>query len=133
MTHIGRGNAPVGLSTAAIVTKHLFVTLDASECSAVLTAVEIAGAGALIIGISADTSIAGGTVGVYMQDGDIRTLTVDGNAGAIAVGDRLKSDAAGKGVKTTTDTNEIGAIALAASTGATDKIPVMITKGTLAG
>jgi len=61
----------------------------------------------------------------------ISKLVVDGNAGAIACGDKLAADSAGKGVKTTTDLDDYGAIALEASTAAGDIISVLVVPGGL--
>lgn len=51
-----------------------------------------------------------------VRDLGISLVVTDGNAGAIAVGDWLTSDANGKAVKTTTDGNVVIGRALAAST-----------------
>lgn len=55
-------------------------------------------------------------------------LKVDGNAGAIAVGDPLTADTAGLGVKAIT-TNFYGAVAMEASTAAGDIIEVLVQRG----
>jgi len=133
MAHQGRSPVTYGFSTAAVVTKDTFVQLDSSECTDVLTAVEPAGAGAVIFGIASTTSVAGGSASVHTIEGSVVLLTVDGNAGAISVGSKLKADGSAQGVATTTDDEEVGAIALAASTTAGEKIPVMLTRYTLSG
>lgn len=51
---------------------------------------------------------------------------VDGNAAAIAPGDFLKSDTNGKGVKTTTDNDQVMARALEASSADGDIITVIL-------
>jgi len=79
-----------------------------------------------IIGILQDDPDTAGK-GALLGYGGISKLVVDGNAGAIAAGDRLTSDSEGKGVVTTTDTKTYGAIALEASTAAGDIIQVLIT------
>jgi len=61
----------------------------------------------------------------------VSKLYVDGNAGAIACGDKLSADTAGKGVKTTTNSDDYGAIALEASTAAGDLISVLVVPGGL--
>ena len=88
---------------------------------------------------SADEAI----IGVLQDDPDaeneaasvcvygISKLVVDGNASAIAPGDKLAADSAGKGVKTTTNTDDYGAIALEASTAAGDIISVLVVPGGL--
>ena len=83
---------------------------------------------AAIVGISQDDPDAAGE-GLTVGIGGISKLVVDGNAAAIAAGDQLTSDAAGKGIKTTTDTHFVGAVALGASTAAGDIIQVLITPG----
>lgn len=62
------------------------------------------------------------------NSGKISKLTVDGTS-AISVGSKLDTDAAGKGVVHTT--GHFFAIALEASTAATDVIPVILLSGTL--
>jgi len=86
------------------------------------------GATVMILGVIQDDPDAAGE-GVLLGVGGISKLVVDGNAGAIAAGDKLTSDAAGKGIKTTTDKNVYGAIALEASTAAGDIIQVLVTPG----
>ena len=58
-------------------------------------------------------------------------LIVDGNAGAIAVMNMLHPDNLGKGIKTVTDLDRVGALALEASTTAGDEISVMAVLYTL--
>ncbi len=113
---------------AASIAERLFVTKGAATGYAVE-----ANAGELLLGITLGaTNAAEEDVAVAM--GGIALLTVDGNAGAIAIGDRLIADNSGRGVKSTTDTAEVGAIADAASTTAGDVIPVYVTPArTLAG
>ena len=116
--------------TDASVGQYRFVQLDTSECTAAQTVVEQGGAGTKCFGITYETTAnANDHVGVNLSG--ICTLNVDGNAGAISVGSYLKSDADGQGVATTTDLAEIGAIALQASTTASENILVEIRKFTL--
>ncbi len=68
-------------------------------------------------GIAAD-----GTPINIFGPGDDQCQLVSG--GAIAIGDRLRSDAAGRGVATTTAGENVGAIALSAATGADQLITV---------
>ena len=56
-------------------------------------------------------------------------LVVDGNAAAIAAGDYLGSDAAGKGIKVTADHKWAGARAEEASTADGDVIEVTVLQG----
>src|SRR3990170_4925257 len=51
----------------------------------------------------------------------------------IAAGDKLTSDANGKGIKTTTDTHHVGAIALEAATNDGEIISVMLVNYKFAG
>lgn len=66
------------------------------------------------VGILQDTP-ASGQAGMVTLIGISRAVT-DGNAGAIACMDTLAPDANGKLVKTTTDNDEVCAVALQAST-----------------
>ena len=112
--------------------KYYFFNLDTSESTAAQIVVERAGANDQIFGISyEDTAAANRNIGLNISG--ICFLVVDGNAGAIAVGSYLKSDASGQGVATTTDTEEVGAVALEASTTAGEVILVEIRKFTYAG
>ncbi len=116
-------------ATAAAIAEHLFVTAD-STSDATKISVALSGAGEKIFGVSLQTTtVAADNIAVAI-DGVV-FLTVDGNAGAISIGDRLKSDANGLGVKTTTDTNEIGAVALQASTTDGEKIKVAVVPYTM--
>ena len=90
--------------------------------------VAMATATTVIDGILQDKPDAEGQ-GCLLAVGGYSKLVVDGNAAAIAVGDKLASDAAGKGVKTVTDTDDYGAIAQEASTAAGDIITVLVTPG----
>ena len=108
-----------------------FVQLDVSECDATQTVVEQGGAGTKVFGITYETTAAANrTVGVNLQG--ICSLDVDGSQTGITAGDYLKSDATGKGVKSSTDTDEVGAVALEDSAAA-NTITVEIRKITLAG
>jgi hypothetical protein len=75
-------------------------------------------------GIFMDAAAVGDPVSVAF--GGIGRLCVDGNAAAIAAGDYLDSDAAGKGTKIATDQANYGAIALDPSTADGDIIRVFI-------
>ena len=82
----------------------------------------------MILGVLQDDPDAAGE-GALLGISGISKLVVDGNAGAIATGDKLTSDSEGKGIKTTTDKNVYGAIALEASTAAGDIIQALVTPG----
>lgn len=83
-----------------------------------------AGDGEQTFGVFMDAADVGDPVAVAF--GGIGRLCVDGNAGAIAAGDYLDSDAAGKGTKVTADRGNYGAIALDPSTADGDLIRVYI-------
>lgn len=84
-----------------------------------------AGAGAtLVIGILQNAPKINSAAEVAMIG--ISQLIVDGNASAIAPGDKLKTDASGRGIKTTTDRDPIFAVALEPSTAQNDQIAVML-------
>ena len=87
-----------------------------------------AGTTAAIMGVSQNDPEAAGE-GLTVGISGITKLTVDGNAGVIIAGDQLTSDANGKGIKTTTDTDFVGGIAEEGSTAAGDIIQVRITPG----
>jgi len=93
--------------------------------------VEIAGAADVLLGILQDNNASSAGDPCLVAIGGVSKLVVDGNAAAIAVGDPLAADSAGKGVKTTTDKDDYGAIALEASTAAGDIISVLVTPGQL--
>ncbi len=59
----------------------------------------------------------------------ISPMVVDGNAGAIAPGDRLKTDSSGRGIKTVTNLDEYIATALEPSTAQNDVISVLVRAG----
>ena len=90
--------------------------------------VTFTGAGEHILGILQNKPAAAGR-GASVRVYGVSKLVVDGNVGAIVPGDRLISDAAGKGVKGETDNNEMGAIALEASTAAGEIISVLVIPG----
>lgn len=116
---IGRFSAPASAdySTAATYQYHFMKLSTTGQ-------LVVCGAGDKIIGVLQDTP-ASGVAGEYFYAG-ISRLVVDGNAGAIAAGDYLKADASGQGVKTTTNGDEVGAVAMQASTAAGDIIAVQI-------
>src|SRR5262245_23537635 len=60
--------------------------------------------------------------------GSTSKLVVDGTT-PIAIGDRLKADASGRGVKTTTAQDEVIGLALEASTAAGDNIEAQLFVG----
>lgn len=75
----------------------------------------LCGAGDSSFGILQDTPNAAGVAGSALYEG-ISRIVVDAGTTPIAAMDNLKSDASGRGVKTTTAGDEVGAIALEAAT-----------------
>lgn len=85
--------------------------------------VNVAGAGARAIGVLQNKPTAGLAAEIITEGESL--LVVDGTT-AIAAGDMLKSDASGRGVKTTTATDIVCAMALEASSAANDIIRVRV-------
>ena len=81
------------------------------------------------IGILNNQPKAGSAAEVVLEG--VSQMIVDGNAGAIAPNDRLTTNAAGEGIKDTTDKHRYIAIALEASTAAHDQISVLVVRGDL--
>ena len=107
---------------------YLFVKLDTSSSTANETVVAQGTAGAQVLGVTYEsTAAADRNVGVNLEG--VCFLKVDGNTAAISAGDRLKSDANGKGVPVAANNDEYGTIALCASSADDDVIPVLIQKG----
>lgn len=102
--------------------QYCFVKFSAADT------VNVCGASEDMVGILQNKPEAAGDAAVVVLLG-VSQLRVDGNAGAITRGTSyLESDAAGEGVVTTTDTDPVGALALASSTAANDEIPVLVTR-----
>lgn len=93
--------------------------------------VALAGAGEETIGVFDDPSLADTTSARAVS---VRTkgpfpLVVDGSGTAISRGDRLKSDASGRGVKVAANDEKYGAVAREASSAANDRIEVDVMQG----
>jgi hypothetical protein len=88
--------------------------------------VTIAGAGEHILGVIQNVPGAAAGRENVVRIAGISKLVTDGSSTAIVRGDRLKADASGHGVKGETDNNEIGAIALGASTASGTIISVLV-------
>jgi len=116
-----------GVTASADISAYQYcnVKLDAA------TTCTFAGAGERAVGVVLNAPESGEAADIMVSG--VCMMVVDGNAGGISVGSYLTSDAAGKGVATTTDTHQLVGMALAASTAAGDIIPVVIMHGTLAG
>jgi hypothetical protein len=84
------------------------------------------GAGDPMIGILQDNPLAN-VAGSVMYAG-VSRLKVDGSGTAIAAQDNLKADSSARGVKTTTNGDEVGAIALEAATTANAIIAVLVVR-----
>ena len=109
--------APTSDYSAAATYQYHFMKL-------VVAVLTICGAGDPIFGVLQDTPVAN-QAGSVAIEGETY-LVVDGSGTAIAAMDKLKSDASGQGVKTTTNGDEVGAIALEAATTAGAVIKVQI-------
>ena len=106
---------------------YLFAKLDTTNSSAAETVAEQATAGDQVLGVTYEaTTAANRNVGVNLEG--VCFLKVDGDTAAISAGDRLKSDANGKGVPVAANNDEYGAIALCASSADDDIIPALIQK-----
>jgi hypothetical protein len=102
--------------------QYCFVKFSAADT------VNICGASEDMIGILQNKPDAAGKAASVVVLG-ISQLRVDGNAGAITRGTSyLESNSTGEGVVTTTDTDPVGALALASSTAANDQIPVIVVR-----
>jgi len=99
-----------------------FVEIDSSEI--VITGAGEQPAGILVSGVADESYCDVKFSGMFI-------LKVDGSGTAIAVGDYLKSDASGVGVKADTDKDLYGAMALEASAAAGDYILVILTHGSV--
>lgn len=108
-----QGNAAVDLDTKVYTAVKLTTT-----------GVHWTGTGERAIGILQNKPKTGEGCAVRMLG--TSKFVVDGAAGAIAAGDKLKSDNAGRGIKTTIDGDELVALALEASTALGDVIEVQI-------
>jgi len=91
--------------------------------------VALAGAGENVLGVCENDP--GQHEAVRIVCGGITRLIVNGNSTNIAVGDFLKSDASGEGVKADTDEDRYGAMALEAATADNLKIRVLVCHGTI--
>lgn len=89
--------------------------------------VDKAGAGDKGVGVLNNQPKLGSAAEVVLLG--VSPMVVDGNASAIAPGDRLKIDASGRGIKTTTANDEVIAISLQISTAQNDIISVFVLGG----
>lgn len=88
-----------------------------------------AGAGAVVLGVLQNKPKAGEGCTVRPA-GATSKLVVDGDASVsnIAIGDKLKSDAQGRGIKASADGDEVFALALQASTATGDVIEALLVQ-----
>lgn len=98
------------VAAASFVGKQYFIAKKTTKTACALAD----GATANLIGVIQEPVASGRPCRI--RRGGKSLMVVDGNAAAISVGDRLTSDAAGKGIKTTTDGNVVIAIAGEAAT-----------------
>ena len=108
-----------GADLSADAKRYTFVAMSADQT------VNTAGAGAAAIGVQQNQPASGKSC-VVMITGTSKVL-VDGGT-AIAAGDKLKTDASGRGIKNTAGTNCVG-IALEAAAAANLVIEVLLTPG----
>lgn len=120
-------SAKVDLSTGGTGPNSTFQYTAVKLDTAVDWQVDKAGAGDKAIGILNNAPKATSAAEVVMLG--VSPMVVDGNAGAIAPGDRLKVDASGRGIKTTSANDEVIAIALQISTAQNDVISVFVLGG----
>lgn len=129
MAHEGNLHDKGSWASALAIAENLFAMQDSTNG---VRNVKLATAGAKILGITtAKTASTNDNVSVA-QAGQTY-LIVNGNSDNIAAQDYIKSTTAGIGIKTTTDTDEYGAVALEAATTDGALILVDIKRGTLAG
>lgn len=129
MAHEGNLHDKGSWASALAIAENLFAMQDSTNG---VRNVKLATAGAKILGITtAKTASTNDNVSVA-QAGQTY-LIVNGNSDNLAAQDYIKSTTAGIGIKTTTDTDEYGAVALEAATTDGALILVDIKRGTLAG
>jgi len=117
-----------GLTAASDLSSYQYCNVKMASA----TTVDMCGANERGIGVLLNKPESGEAADVALYG--IVMMVVDGNAGAITAGTSyLHSDAAGKGVATTTDTHVLCGLALAGSSAAGDIIPVLLITSPLAG
>lgn len=122
-----RGNIN-GLKASADLSSYQYclVYMDAAGT------VTYCGAGGKAIGVLLNKPTAGQAAEIFALGSGVCPMKVDGNAGAITFDSSyLISDAAGKGVASTTDKAYVVGLALASSSAAGDIIPVLTMGFTL--
>ena len=119
----------IGGTAAENLTAYRFVNI--TTATAADKKFSIADSGDIAIGIVGETITSGDPVNAYIDGTGY--LEVDGGT-AVSAGDKLKphTDSSGKGLKTTTDTDEYCAIALEDSSADGDIILVLIRQGMVA-
>lgn len=116
-----------GITGAATETIAALVFANIAATAAEDLKFEQADAGEKCFGITSSGVSSGEHVVVHHSG--IGRLTVDGSGTAIVAGDRLKAASGGVGVKTVTDRDEYGAIALEPATTSGAVIRVKIISG----
>lgn len=86
--------------------------------------VDVAGAGEVVCGVLQNKPKADEAAAI--RHAGTTKLVVDGSGTAILVGDKLKADGSGRGIKTTVDGDEMIGYAMEASSAANDIIEVQL-------
>lgn len=125
----GRELRVIGCKAAGAIAENTFVTLDSSDTTKDI-AVKQAGASDAIYGINAhaitsDEATAGATASIVVG-GEGKLLVLGATPGTITPGCQLAADADGEGKLTTTALDDVGAVALGASSTEGDEIPVSV-------
>ena len=105
--------------------QYCFVKPSTGVAGGVSARMALCGANERTFGVLQTNPNAIGLAGTVRHAGTTK-LKVDGSGTAISVGDPLKSNASGIGVKAGTDKDHVGAIALEASTASGDLIEALI-------
>jgi len=114
-----------GVKAAADLTAKQFYLVKRTSA----TEVNICGAGEVALGVLVNKPNTGEAADVFAFG--YAQVVSDGNAAAIAIGDPLKSDAAGKAVKAATNHDHIVGWSDEVSTTATYKMKALIVPGSL--
>lgn len=125
MSFEGQDLETISCEATGAIAENRFVTLDSAYTGTGI-GVKQAGAGDDVLGISVEAASAGDTVSVA-RCGRGKLIALGDTPGTITPGSRLKSDADGLPVLTTTALDNVGAIALEARDTEGDQIRVEIT------
>ncbi|MFA5058578.1 MAG: capsid cement protein [Opitutaceae bacterium] len=126
MSKEGNNLQIIGAKAAGAITEDVFVKIASGTAYPGELVVDEAGAGEAILGVSCnEAAAAGDTVEVAIQ-GIGKLVTLDGTPGSVTPGAQLKAAAGGTAVLTTDALTNTGGRALATSSTAGAKIPIMI-------